>query len=60
MWFCEQRVRRRPERARGIKGRAFTGGGSNRGQLRFPRGIATDADGHVYVCDTQNNRIQIF
>lgn len=38
----------------------FGGEGSEEGQLMFPRGVAIDEDGYVYVCDTQNNRIQIF
>lgn len=38
----------------------FGGEGIGEGQLNFPRGIAIDEDGYVYVCDTQNNRIQIF
>ena len=34
--------------------------GSGRGELNFPRGIAVDQDGFVFVCDTGNNRIQVF
>ena len=36
------------------------GFGSGSGQFVFPHGIAVDADGHVYVADTDNDRIQEF
>lgn len=38
----------------------FGSEGRQEGQLMFPRGVAIDEDGYVFVCDTQNNRIQIF
>ncbi|MCH2513956.1 MAG: hypothetical protein COA56_02360 [Dehalococcoidia bacterium] len=28
--------------------------------MRFPRGVAIDGDGNVYVPDAINNRIQVF
>ena len=34
--------------------------GSGPGELRGPRGVVVDTDGFVYVCDKNNNRIQIF
>ena len=34
--------------------------GAGRGELRFPRGIAIDQDGFVFVCDAGNKRIQVF
>jgi len=34
--------------------------GTGEGQFHWPSGIATDADGNVYVVDTYNNRIQKF
>ena len=34
--------------------------GRGPGELRDPRGFAVDTDGFVYVCDKNNNRIQIF
>ena len=34
--------------------------GSGPGELRRPRGVVVDTDGFVYVCDKQNNRVQIF
>ena len=34
--------------------------GTGRGELWYPCGIATDNDGFVFVCDTHNNRIQVF
>jgi hypothetical protein len=34
-------------------------GGSGAGEFQFPSGIATDGSGHFYVCDFDNNRIQI-
>ena len=34
--------------------------GRGEGELDFPRGITTDQDGFLYVCDTGNDRIQVF
>ena len=34
--------------------------GSGRGELKAPYGMAVDRDGFVLVCDTDNNRIQVF
>ena len=34
--------------------------GSGRGELNSPYGIAVDQDGFVFVCDYDNNRIQVF
>ena len=34
--------------------------GSGRGELNNPYGIAIDQDGFVFVCDTGNNRVQVF
>jgi uncharacterized protein (TIGR03663 family) len=34
------------------------GAGRGRGQFNEPRGLATDAQGNLYVVDTKNNRIQ--
>ena len=34
--------------------------GSGRGKLKYPWGIAIDRDGFVFVCDNENNRIQVF
>ena len=34
--------------------------GRGEGELENPNGITTDQDGFLYVCDTGNNRIQIF
>ena len=34
--------------------------GSGEGELRNPYGISTDQDGFLYVCDSFNNRIQVF
>ncbi|UCE21640.1 MAG: DUF5011 domain-containing protein, partial [Candidatus Aminicenantes bacterium] len=34
--------------------------GSEDGQFNYPRGIAVDSDGYVYVADTSNHRIQKF
>jgi tripartite motif-containing protein 71 len=30
------------------------------GQFKYPRGVAVDGGGHVYVADTENHRIQKF
>src|SRR5262249_30683539 len=32
--------------------------GNNKGQLASPHGIATDTEGHVWIADTANNRVQ--
>ncbi|HFC12269.1 MAG TPA: hypothetical protein ENJ56_05440, partial [Anaerolineae bacterium] len=34
--------------------------GSGDGQLNRPRNVAVSADGHIYVADTGNHRIQVF
>jgi DNA-binding beta-propeller fold protein YncE len=34
--------------------------GSRPGELRQPAGLALDQEGHLYVCDTGNGRVQIF
>lgn len=34
--------------------------GSEDGQFNFPRGVATDADGDIYVADTRNYRVKKF
>jgi DNA-binding beta-propeller fold protein YncE len=34
--------------------------GTGDGQFNFPSGIAVDAAGDVYVCDTENSRVQKF
>ena len=38
----------------------FGSTGDGDGQLNRPTGIATDADGDIYVCDWMNDRVQIF
>ena len=30
------------------------------GQFRSPRGLAVDSSGIVYVCDSVNNRVEMF
>jgi len=32
--------------------------GSGPGEFRFPRGVALDTQGNIYVADAANNRIQ--
>ena len=34
--------------------------GSNRGELRFPNGMAVDGLEHLYVANCENNRIEVF
>ena len=34
--------------------------GSGEGDFRYPWGMCVDKDGYVYVCDTANQRVQIF
>ena len=33
--------------------------GSNEGKYRYPRGVCTDKDGYIYVCDYGYKRVQI-
>lgn len=39
---------------------AFGGRGSSPGQFWLPSGIALDGDGHLFVSDSYNSRIQVF
>ncbi len=39
---------------------SFSGSGSDNGLLYGPRGISTDKNDHIYVCDSGNNRIVKF
>jgi tripartite motif-containing protein 71 len=43
-----------------VQKKAWGSGGAGAGQLAFSEGIATDANHHVYVADTGNDRIQKF
>ena len=36
------------------------GFGSDEGRFRAPMGIAVDRDRRIYVCDRENNRVQVF
>ena len=36
------------------------GKGSGECDFRYPWGVCVDKDGYVYVCDNDNNRVQIF
>lgn len=37
-----------------------TAGGTGDGQFRAPRGVAIDDRNRIWVCDTDNNRVQVF
>ncbi len=39
---------------------SFGSEGTGKGQLRWPTGIATDGNGHVWVADSANNRVEEF
>ncbi|MGH7451680.1 MAG: hypothetical protein ACRENG_10070, partial [bacterium] len=54
---CEQR----PKKLTGVEFVAQWGGeGSEPGKLKEPIGLALDGEGHLYVADAGNNRIQKF
>ncbi|KAI8482298.1 hypothetical protein Bbelb_399890 [Branchiostoma belcheri] len=38
----------------------FGGGGSGRGEFRYPYGVAVSQDNEVYIADLLNTRIQVF
>jgi len=38
----------------------FGSEGTEEGQFKFPRGVAVDEGGFIFVADSGNNRIQIF
>ena len=40
--------------------RLFGHRGSESGEFDHPRGVAVDSSGVVYVCDRDNNRVQVF
>jgi DNA-binding beta-propeller fold protein YncE len=46
--------------ARGELRRSWGGPGSEPGQFMVPHGVAVHPDGRVFVCDRENDRIQIF
>lgn len=40
--------------------RSFGSNGTGDGEFNFPRGLALNDEGHLFVCDACNHRIQIF
>jgi len=42
----------------GYKGMSGNGGAATSARLSSPKGVAVDADGNVYVADTENNMIR--
>src|SRR5882762_4191754 len=46
--------------ARGELRRSWGEPGSGRGQFMVPHGVAVHPDGRVFVCDRENDRVQIF
>jgi DNA-binding beta-propeller fold protein YncE len=48
------------EKATGTFVRSWGSRGEGPGQLRYPCGLAFSGDDQLYVCDCDNNRIQIF
>ena len=43
----------------GAEGYGGDGGPATQAKLLFPRGIALDSHGNLYIADTQNNRIRL-
>ena len=39
---------------------SFGSEGSNFGQFKHPRGLTTDTENFILVCDSGNNRVQVF
>lgn len=56
--YANARVHHFSARGRYIK--SWGSFGSRPGQFRLPHGIGIDAKDRIYVCDRENNRIQIF
>ena len=46
--------------SRYVLDRSWGGSGVEPGKFREPMGIAIDTDGHVYVADVRNRRVQKF
>ena len=44
----------------GVHVTSFGQYGKNRGEFRHPYGVHVDKDGFLYICDCNNNRLQVF
>ena len=40
--------------------KSFGEHGNGPGQFAYPRRLAVDTSGVLYVCDSDNNRVQVF
>ena len=43
-----------------VRSTSFGSQGNRQGQFSYPCGVIDDKDGFIYVCDSDNGRIQIF
>ncbi|TKR93407.1 hypothetical protein L596_007872 [Steinernema carpocapsae] len=57
--FNNHRVHRLPSSASSNEMKAYGGEGQEPGLFCRPQGLAIDTEGHVLLCDSKNNRVQV-